>query len=438
MICFASEQELEDKSKQDILKEYGKLLKEKERLEKELRKYKNAHTPSSQKKFEKVTVQGLKVGRKKGKKSGHKGRTNKQEKPNTIIPVTTDKNPATGNIHIEETGYVEQITITDFKILKVVTQYDCFEYRDLDTGETFIARHPDMPPRGIYGKNVLALASFLRFKCRVPYEKIASLFATAFRIPMTAPTAMDIVSRTAEKVRPAYQKLKRGIRKERAVYADETSAKRNGLPGWLWGFFSLMIALVVFNKERGGDIVEKILGKEFKALIGCDGWQTYVSYSKKTGALLQRCWAHILREVEEKCKGDKSLEKAHEWLCDIFSKVKEAREYQSQEMREQFYVELVSELDSWIQVYKSHKKLRKLAQKIENGREFWFTCVLHLEIEPTNNRAERGLRSWRVLEKIIGTLRSDQGRETTEILLSLFSTWDLRKINGYQKLVSLL
>jgi len=245
MICFASEQELEDKSKQDILKEYGKLLKEKERLEKELRKYKNAHTPSSQKKFEKVTVQGLKVGRKKGKKSGHKGRTNKQEKPNTIIPVTTDKNPATGNIHIEETGYVEQITITDFKILKVVTQYDCFEYRDLDTGETFIARHPDMPPRGIYGKNVLALASFLRFKCRVPYEKIASLFATAFRIPMTAPTAMDIVSRTAEKVRPAYQKLKRGIRKERAVYADETSAKRNGLPGWLWGFFSLMIALVV-------------------------------------------------------------------------------------------------------------------------------------------------------------------------------------------------
>ena len=438
MICFASEQELEDKSKQDILKEYGKLLKEKERLEKELRKYKNAHTPSSQKKFEKVTVQGLKVGRKKGKKSGHKGRTNKQEKPNTIIPVTTDKNPATGNIHIEETGYVEQITITDFKILKVVTQYDCFEYRDLDTGETFIARHPDMPPRGIYGKNVLALASFLRFKCRVPYEKIASLFATAFRIPMTAPTAMDIVSRTAEKVRPAYQKLKRGIRKERAVYADETSAKRNGLPGWLWGFFSLMIALVVFNKERGGDIVEKILGKEFRALIGCDGWQTYVSYSKKTGALLQRCWAHILREVEEKCKGDKSLEKAHEWLCDIFSKVKEAREYQSQEMREQFYVELVSELDSWIQVYKSHKKLRKLAQKIENGREFWFTCVLHLEIEPTNNRAERGLRSWRVLEKIIGTLRSDQGRETTEILLSLFSTWDLRKINGYQKLVSLL
>src|SRR3989338_5791510 len=438
MICFASEQELEDKSKQDILKEYGKLLKEKERLEKELRKYKNAHTPSSQKKFEKVTVQGPKVGRKKGKKSGHKGRTNKQEKPNTIIPVTTDKNPATGNIHIEETGYVEQITITDFKILKVVTQYDCFEYRDLDTGETFIARHPDMPPRGIYGKNVLALASFLRFKCRVPYEKIASLFATAFRIPMTAPTAMDIVSRTAEKVRPAYQKLKRGIRKERAVYADETSAKRNGLPGWLWGFFSLMIALVVFNKERGGDIVEKILGKEFRALIGCDGWQTYVSYSQKTGALLPRCWAHILREVEEKCKGDKSLEKAHECLCDIFSKVKEAREYQSQEMREQFYVELVSELDSWIQVYKSHKKLRKLAQKIENGREFWFTCVLHLEIEPTNNRAERGLRSWRVLEKIIGTLRSDQGRETTEILLSLFSTWDLRKINGYQKLVSLL
>ena len=45
-----------------------KLKKEKEKLEKELKKYKNAHTPSSKLRFEKPQAKGLPVGRKKGKK----------------------------------------------------------------------------------------------------------------------------------------------------------------------------------------------------------------------------------------------------------------------------------------------------------------------------------------------------------------------------------
>ena len=44
-------------------------------MKKEIKKYKNPHTPSSQNKFDKPQAQGLKVGRKKGKKSGHKGKT---------------------------------------------------------------------------------------------------------------------------------------------------------------------------------------------------------------------------------------------------------------------------------------------------------------------------------------------------------------------------
>ena len=210
-----------DKSRDDLIKDlydaYKKIErieKEKERLEKELHKYKNAHTPSSQKRFEKIEVQGLKVGRKKGKKSGHKGRTRAKETPIKTIEVTADENPKTGNKNIEETGYIEEATITDFKIVKTVTKYNCHEYRDLDTGEIFIARYSDMPEKGIFGKKILALANYLRFKCRVPFDKIAFTFTHVFNIPMTAPTAMDICNRVADKVSPHYDKLKIDIQKE--------------------------------------------------------------------------------------------------------------------------------------------------------------------------------------------------------------------------------
>ncbi|MDP2908131.1 MAG: IS66 family transposase [Nanoarchaeota archaeon] len=408
--------------KDEIIEKKDKIIEE---LEKELKKYKNPHTPSSQKRFCKVEARGLKVGRKKGKKTGHKGRTRAEEELTDVIKVVTDENPNTGNKNIERTGYVEEVVITDFQIVKTVIRYDCYEYRDLDTGEVFIARHPDMPSKGIFGKNILAFTNFLRFKCRVPFDKISSVFNTVFNIPMTTPTAWNICNRVADKVSPYYDKLKVEIQEEKAVNSDETGAKKNGIPGWLWGFFSLTIALFVFNQRRGGDIVERVLGKDFKGVLGCDGWSTYYVFSQKAGILLQRCWAHAIRELKSICDGkDESLEKSYEWFCDIFEQVKDARAIKDQYVREQLYTELIGELNRWLQVYQSYKKLRPFVNKMENGENFWFTCVLHPEIEPTNNRAERGIRPWRILEKIIGCLRTDQGQRTTEIMMSLFSTWD--------------
>lgn len=434
-----SREELIDLVKRQF-NEIEKLKEENKKIWKELKKYKNPHTPSSQMKFEKIEAQGLKVGRKKGKKTNHNGRTRPKDTPTLIFEVTTDVNPKTGNRNIKPTGEVAEITITDFEIVKKVTQYNCHEYIDLDTGELFIAKHPDMPDRGIFGKNVLAFASYLRFEGRVMYDKIASIFTNVFDIGMTTPTAMDICTRVADKARPEYEKLKEKIKKAKAVNGDETSAKLNGLPGWLWGFFSLTIALFVFNKKRGGDIVEKILGKDFKGVLGSDGWSTYNVFCEEFGILLQRCWAHAIREVKEVCMigKNKSLEKAYEWFCDIFEQVKKARKVKSQEMREQLYMELIDELDQWIQIYSSYRQLRKTVNTIKNGKEYWFTCVLHPEIEPTNNLAERMLRIWVVFRKIIGCLRSEKGEQTTETMLSLFNTWKLRGLNPYMQLKSLV
>jgi len=135
---------------------------------------------------------------------------------------------------------------------------------------------------------------------------------------------------------------------------------------------------------------------------------------------------------------DKSLEFAYNWFCDIFEQVKEARKIKSQEIREQLYMELIEELDRWTQVYSSYRTLRDTVNTIKNGKEYWFTCVLHPEIEPTNNLAERMLRAWVVFRKIIGCLRTEKGEQTTETMLSLFSTWKLRKLQPYKELKSLL
>jgi transposase len=61
---------------------------------------------------------------------------------------------------------------------------------------------------------------------------------------------------------------------------------------------------------------------------------------------------------------------------------------------------------------------------ISNGFEYWFTFIVHPGVEPTNNRAERALRQYVVLRKIVGTLRNGKGILIHESIMTVFATWE--------------
>lgn len=428
-------EEYEDLSKDELLDEVVDLVLENEKLKRKLKKYENPHTPSSKQGFDKPKAQGIPVGRKKGKIYNHKRSTRPKDKPNTPpITVTADFNPSNENMNIEETGYFIERIITDFKIEKIVTKYIFLEYKDMDTGEIFYAKHPDVPDTGIFGKNTITLANLLHFEYRVTLQGVADIFKTAFDISMSSPTAQELCNRAAEKVLPVYKDLNIKLQESLVANADETSSNQNGKSEWLWGFFTSVIAFFVFFPQRGGEIVEKVLGKNFKGILGCDGWGTYKVFSEKQGILLQRCWAHLIREVKNSCKDVNGLNDAYVWICDMFEEVKRLRKIKSKKIRQKGYDKLVAEMNRWTQIYYARDGMKELVNKVKNGKEFWFTCVLFPEVEPTNNRAERGLRKFVVIEKIIGCLRSEQGKRNMQVMLTVFQTWRLQKLNPYKEL----
>lgn len=159
----------------------------------------------------------------------------------------------------------------------------------------------------------------------MPFDKVANFFTNVFDQSMSAPTAMEICNRVANKISYKYERLNKGLKMSNVVNADETSSNKNGSQEWLWGFFTSMISFFVFFSRRGVEIVENILGKNFKGILGCDGWSTYKVFSEKHDVLLQRCWAHLIREVKYVCKDVKNLNTAYIWIKDIFENVKKAR-----------------------------------------------------------------------------------------------------------------
>jgi hypothetical protein len=70
-------------------------------------------------------------------------------------------------------------------------------------------------------------------------------------------------------------------------------------------------------------------------------------------------------------------------------------------------------LDNW----------KSSSARLKMGFWYWFTFVIHLGVEPTNNRAERALREHVVQRKIVGTLRNGKGTSIHERIMTVLATW---------------
>ena len=108
----------------------------------------------------------------------------------------------------------------------------------------------------------------------------------------------------------------------------------------------------------------------------------------------------------------------------MFDKIKEIRlKPPDEETRKKLAEEMRDSLTSIVIDMKKEIAFNKFATKIRNGMNYWFTCVEHLEVEPTNNYAEQALRELIVQRKIMGGLRSEKGAETLEVISTMIATW---------------
>jgi len=432
-----------EKEVERLREENEKLKNEKEQLEKkvvdleqQLSFFKNPNTPPSKQVFKKRVPQASK---KLGAPIGHKGATREIPEPNETMNHFLIKCPKCNDLlgkpfDIEERIEEEIHEPQPVKITKhVIGFYDC-KNCGVVTAET------NLPKEGNFGKNTLAHVTLMKYDDRLPARKVVNTLHRTFLFEATHSTVLNIVQRVVRAVQHVYEKLKLQIKNFFNVYIDETSIKVQGKNFWIWIFTTLTATLFVIRKSRHCKIVKEVLGENFKGVINCDGWETYKTYKDdNNNVLLQRCWAHSTREVEAVAEKYDEVKPLFKWFKDIFVMVCKAREsgkplYQRTKLKEK----CEKELCQWLDVTKQYKELRTVRTKIENGFEHWFTCILHSEVEPTNNRAERALREQVILRKITGTLRNEKGTTANEVMMSLITTWKQQNKNPFLELRALL
>lgn len=421
------------KSKEEILDEMYENYVELEKLKKKLRRYENPHTPPSKDSRKSRTNFVSKTGLAVGKKTGYKGATRKLKEPNDFINCFDGLCSQCGKhnkpIKIKEKIYEE---IPDPQPVRIVKAewgvYEC------GCGHHWESKPREVPDKGIFGKNMQAQITLLRFDDRLPLRKTISAIERQYKTTLTSKAVYDVTKRVADKITPEYKTIMRKIRRTTYLNIDETKIKVQGKTYWLWIFRSQKNVFFVIHKKRNRTVLDEVLGYNYKGIIICDGLSAYEEYTK----YLQRCWAHILRETKEMAEKHDDAKPMHQWMKDLFAVVKSASTKDPPKKRQKLYDKCIQEMKDIIKIYSSYTHLTKVVTTIKNGLDFWFTRILHPQIKPTNNDGERSLREMVVIKKIIGTLRNQDGADVMAKMMTLISTWRLNRQNPFYSLRAII
>jgi len=431
-----------------------------EELEAELKRYKNAHTPSSKQggaggsggnnpsggngedsdDGQKESAGGdgdAASDSTPGREKGHEGTTRTPPEPEETVHVNEGYCPECDQILTDPDDYVSQ-TVIDIPLPVPTTtvEYKLGQH-ECQCGNEIVAEHPSCPETGRFGPNIMAQTTLGRFHERLPNRKQAELFDWKLDEPVSHRTIYNLTKRVADQLRPAYEQVKEGVRESDVIYVDETGFPVDGNQHWVWTFVTDDEVLYSVDQSRGSQVLEEVLGEEFAedATLSCDGWSAYSAYHAK----LQRCWAHLLREAEFVAERHDEAEHLSEELHDLHDDLTAFDESNpSASAREDKRAEAMLHLEGLIREDYDAREVNELVEKLRNGLGHWLTFVTEPDVDSTNNRAERALREQVVMRKIFRSLRSDEGVRIHETITTMLATWRRRGLDPPEQLQSVL
>jgi len=419
----------------ELKQEIEGLKKKISELENKLRQYENPHTPSSMRRFKNNFNKGNPPG-KRGAPRGHRGATRKTPDPDEIIPVTTDVCPGCGQ-HPGESKGIETVTIEELpppRKIKVI-RYELYRYECRCCGLSFTTSHKDCPSQGRFGIGLLTEVTMLRFHLRGVLRRIQDSLLYLHDLDLSAQGVNDVLFRVGYACKHEYTRLVQRIQKASWRHIDETSSRVNGKNWWLWNFRTNNDeSLVVIRDSRGGQVLDEILGDCCPGAYVTDGWKAYWKLGN-----VQRCWAHLLREVDSNTQVSEEGAVIASEVHQRFHLLKEFLDkgppmVERRCMKEQWDQEMVD----LVERYDESVHTRHLVTYLKNGLSCWYTCLLYPGMPPTNNLGEQAIREHVIIRKIIGAFRSVEGCEYYQYIASMFATWRLQGKNIMEELEKLL
>lgn len=273
---------------------------------------------------------------------------------------------------------------------------------------------PVVPPEATTctGPNLTALAATLVGEYHLSRDAAASLLGSVLNMPICAATVQNCCEQVSDALAPATEEVEAILPLSSVIHMDETSWKQGKLLQWLWIAVGNAVTAFAINPRRGHQQLAEWFPNGFAGIVNCDRWRPYERFAQR-----QLCWAHLERDlqaiIDAAGKGAKTATNlladagtmfATWWRFKDGFITRAELQRDTRPYRDRFKI-----FCTWGANQDRDRRWRALGRDLLRQWEAVFLFLDVEGVEPTNNTAERGLRSGVMWRRTTQGTRSDAG-----------------------------
>lgn len=400
--------------------------------------------------------------RKRGGQKGHKGFTRHLYEPSECSEIIDHQPETCKHCQAPLTGedsqpYRHQIVEIP-PVAPVVTEHRLHALTCGCCGQTTRAELPDGINSSGYGERLQSLVALLSGAYRLSHNQVKTLMRDLWQVNLSTGTVNRIRQRVSQKLSQVVNEARSYIMASGTAYVDETSWSQNNGDGnnpenasaWLWTAVSDNVAVYQVTLNRARSSALSLLGKNYTGLVVSDRYSVYNGWTVEQR---QVCWAHLKRDFKRMAERSgaskeigeallKQTKRLFHWWHRVRDGTLSTELFQAAMARlRQSVHHLLSEAASLCHSSREQTPLAKTArtcQQILNLEPALWKFVEVNAVEPTNNTAERALRTAVIWRDLSYGSWSRSGSEFVERLLTVVMSLRLQERPVLEFLIQVL
>jgi transposase len=278
-----------------------------------------------------------------------------------------------------------------------------------------------------FGSRLRAAIVTLTARNRISRRAASELAGEMFGAKLSTGSVDAICQHASDALEGPYARLRDWIRSRDAAHVDETGWRTAGDSRALWTMTTPQAAIFEIAEHCNREQFDELIGP-FSGIVVSDRWP---GYEHLDPGRRQVCWSHLQRDFRRHSEGLAEQKTFGEQGLELTGRVFAAwRAYQHEHhdrARLRADIEPVqSELRALLEdAGRNSKRTRYHRRFANNLLKVWpalWTFATHPAVEPTNNPAERALRSPVIHRKLSYGTRTDDGERFAQRALSAAAT----------------
>jgi len=282
---------------------------------------------------------------------------------------------------------------------------------------------------GLVGPRLTALLAFQKGACHMSYTSIRTFLGDVLGLGLSTGQIAKIIQKASAALGPSHAELEAALPWQPVMNIDETGHPENGKKLWTWGFHVPGLRGFTWfhiDPSRSTDVLYEFLGETFSGVIGCDYYSVYRKFLDETDAVMQFCWAHLIRDVKFLTTlSDRVTRRyGHKLLTKIkrLFRIWHRREQMPREKWERAARRAAEAVLHRAKRAPQRSEAQNIAERFRDHGAHYFTFLNVPGVEPTNNSMEQRMRFVAIDRKITQGTRGERGRRWCERMWTVLAT----------------